>query len=76
MIQKKVGNKDVIMQPYSGLPCELKVFTINGVSAHQGDFGRTYDSDREGANDYCCGCMLFERCNNRDEKKHTMEKYS
>lgn len=76
MIQKKVGNKDVIMQPYSALPCELEEFTINGQRADKDDFGRTYDSDREGAEDYCCGCMIFERCKNRDVKKLTMEKYS
>ena len=76
MIQKKVGNKDVIMQPYSALPCELEEFTINGVSADKDDFGRSYDSDREGAEDYCCGCMLFERCNNRNDKQRTMDKYS
>lgn len=63
IVQKKIGDKYVVIQPFSGLPCELETFTINGINAYQRDFGKTYDT-QEDTDDYCCGCMMFERCKN------------
>ena len=76
IVQEKIGNKSIIIQLYSGLPCELEVFTINGIDAYYQDFGKTYDSKREYAEEYCCGCMMFESCKDREQKKTTMAKYS
>ena len=75
-IQKEVGSKSVLIQPFSALPCELEIFTINGINANQRDFGKTYDAEKDNAENYCCGCMMFERCKDRVDKKTTMEKYS
>ena len=75
-IQKQVGDKNIVIQPYSALPCELEIFTINGIDAYQGDFGITADVNQEIAEEYCCGCMMFERCKDREQKKTTMAKYS
>lgn len=48
----------VIIKQYDCL-CELKEFTINGISADYDDFGEKYDTDRINAPEYGCGNMQF-----------------
>lgn len=50
---------NVEIEPYSALPCELKVFKINGIDASMDDFGDSRDTAREHAADYMCGCHEF-----------------
>lgn len=50
---------NVEMEPFSALPCELRVFKINGIDADASDFGDSEDTDREHAEDYGCGCHKF-----------------
>ena len=40
--------------------CYLKEFVVNGIEADEEDFGRHYDHDTDGAEDYCCGNMQFD----------------
>ena len=42
----------LIIEPFSGLPCALKTFTINGKDANSMDFGDVYDHDNENAEPY------------------------
>lgn len=35
------NNMELVIKPFSGLPCELEIFTINGKNAYEGDFGDT-----------------------------------
>ena len=46
------------LEIYSCL-CATRVFIINDVTADYNDFGEQYDRERENADDYCCGNMLF-----------------
>ena len=48
------------MEVYSSL-CALRLFDINGIPASSYDFGEQGDADQEGAEDYCCGNMMFTR---------------
>lgn len=38
-------NLDLVIEPYDALPCELKVFTINGQEASYDDFGVSEDTN-------------------------------
>ena len=38
---------ELVIKPFSGLPCELETFTINDKNADSMDFGDTYDNDTE-----------------------------
>lgn len=40
------------IKTYYALPCRTEVFTINGKSAEQNDFGDTYDHHYEDAEPY------------------------
>nr|DAU11684.1 MAG TPA: hypothetical protein [Bacteriophage sp.] len=55
---------ELVIESFYALPCELKVFTINGKKANSFDFGMTsdhkedYDDDEIAA--YCCCDRYFE----------------
>ena len=55
---------ELVIEPFDALPCELKVFTINGKKANSFDFGMTsdhkedYDDDEIAA--YGCYDRYFE----------------
>lgn len=51
---------ELVIEPMNALPCSLEVFTINGKTAYQGDFGDTYDHDAESAEPYACADMHFD----------------
>lgn len=55
-----INNMELIIEPFSGLPCALNTFTINGKDANSMDFGDVYDHDNENAEPYGCGDMYFE----------------
>ena len=44
-----------------GALCSTSVFKINGIDADSDDFGSQGDNDKDGAEDYGCGDMTFER---------------
>ena len=71
-----IGNKLIKVEPYSALPCDLMVFTINDKDAYQGDFGRTVDNDMWNAPDYGCGDKKFERYTEKNNIEKCMETYS
>lgn len=50
---------NVEIETYNALPCETKMFYINGVSADTDDFGHSEDTDRYNAEPYGCGCRQF-----------------
>lgn len=50
----------LIIKPFHSLPCELEVFTINGIAANSMDFGDVYDHNEEAKKSYGCGDMYFE----------------
>ena len=64
---------ELIIEPFSGLPCELKTFTINGKNADEIDFGDTYDHDTENAESCSCGDMYFEP---KNLTKEVLDKYN
>jgi hypothetical protein len=70
-----IGNKLIKVEPYSALPCDLMVFTINDKDAYQGDFGTTIDEDEWNAPDYGCGCKVFKRYAEKDNIKKCMDTY-
>lgn len=51
---------ELIIKPFHSLPCELEVFTINGIAANSMDFGDVYDHNEEAKESYGCGDMYFE----------------
>lgn len=51
---------ELVIKPFGALPCELEVFTINGITADYRDFGNTFDHNEEAAEPYGCGEMRFE----------------
>lgn len=51
---------ELIIEPFHSLPCELEVFTINGIAANSMDFGNMYDHNEEAKEPYGCGDMYFE----------------
>ena len=61
------------IKPFNALPCELEVFTINGINANIEDFGENYDAHPEIADPYCCGCHKFVGYKTPDED--TLLKY-
>lgn len=61
------------IKPFHALPCRLEVFTINGKSAEQDDFGSMYDHDTESAEPYACADMHFEP---KPPTKEVLEKYN
>ena len=48
------------IKTHHALPCRTEVFTINGKSAEQNDFGDTYDHHHEDAEPYACADMHFD----------------
>lgn len=76
LYENTFGNKVVKVEPYSALPCELMIFTINDIDANSADFGRIVDNDVWNAPDYGCGHKEFERNTKQDDIKKCMEKYS
>ena len=53
--------------------CATARFTINSINADDSDFGYSYDSDPENAEDYGCGNRIFEPKPSTDE---ILTKYS
>ena len=51
---------ELIIKPFHSLPCELEVFTINGIAANSMDFGDVYDHNEESKESYGCGDMQFK----------------
>ena len=51
---------EINIKPFHAQPCRLEMFTINGKSAEQEDFGDIYDHDIESAEPYACANMYFE----------------
>lgn len=64
---------EVIIKPLHSLPCRLEVFTINGKSAEQNDFGDMYDHDTESAEPYACADMHFD---SKPPTKEVLDKYN
>ncbi len=64
---------ELVIKQIRSLPCRLEVFTINGKSADQDDFGDMYDSDAERAEPYACGDVLF---NPMPPTKEVLDKYN
>lgn len=50
---------ELVVKPFHSLPCRLEVFTINGKTADQDDFGDTFDHNEEIRQPYGCGDMHF-----------------
>jgi hypothetical protein len=76
LYERTFGDKVVKVEPYSALPCELMIFTINDIDADRTDFGITTDNDMWNAPDYGCGDKRFERYTEKDDIKNCMETYS
>ena len=54
---------ELVIEPFNALPCELKVFTINGKKADSYDFGMTSDHKEDYDDErtvYGCCNMYFE----------------
>ena len=51
---------ELIIKPFHSLPCELEVFTINGIAANYIDFGSVFDHNEKAKEPYGCGDMYFE----------------
>ena len=51
---------ELVIEPFNALPCELKVFTINGKKADSYDFGSTFDHINGEKEVYGCCNMYFE----------------
>lgn len=64
---------ELVIKPMYALPCRLEVFTINGKSAEQDDFGSMYDHDTESAEPYACADMYFEP---KPPTKEVLDKYN
>lgn len=67
------NNMELVIKPFSGLPCELETFTINNKDADSMDFGDIYDHDTENAEPYSCGDMYFEP---KNLTKEVLDKYN
>ena len=63
---------EVVIRHYKWLPCELEVFTINGINADRDDFGYLdgYCGEYE---DYSCSRRIF--IIEEDKKEKAMLKY-
>ena len=66
---------EVVIEPMEALPCSLEVFTINGKTANQDDFGDTYDHDTESIEEYeyACADMQFDP---KPPTKEVLDKYN
>ena len=64
---------ELVIKPIRSLPCSLEVFTINGNSANQYDFGDIYDHDIERAEPYACADMHFGQ---KPPTKKVLDKYN
>lgn len=64
---------EINIKPFHALPCRLEMFTINGKSAEQEDFGDIYDHDIESAEPYACANMYFE---SKPPTKEVLDKYN
>lgn len=64
---------ELVIEPRYALPCSLEVFTINGKTAYQDDFGDTYDHGSESAEESECGDMHFDR---KPPTKEVLDKYN
>lgn len=64
---------ELIIKPFNALPCNLKVFIVNGNEAELKDFGEVYDHDEESAEPYGCGDMYFEP---KSPTKEVLDKYN
>ena len=64
---------ELVIKPFRSLPCSLEVFTINGNSANQYDFGDIYDHDIERAEPYACADMHFDQ---KPPTKKVLDKYN
>ena len=71
---------ELIIKPFHSLPCELEVFTINGIAANYIDFGSVFDHNEEAKESYGCGDMYFEpKLPTSDVLKHyniTVDEYN
>ena len=65
---------ELVIKPYHGLPCELEIFTINGIKANQRDFGNNEDRAPEEGDIYGCGHRTFEA--DRHKASKCMKKYN
>lgn len=63
---------DVKIKPYSALPCELEVFTINGRHTNDNDFG-VYEQTSASAEEY--GCAESRFIPDRRPEHGVLEKY-
>lgn len=61
---------ELIIESCHALPCNLKVFKINGKDADQDDFGDTYDA--ENSEIYSCADMRFDP---KSSTKEILNKY-
>lgn len=64
---------ELVIKPFDALPCSLEIFTINGKTADQDDFGDTYDHDAESSDEYACMDMHFDR---KPPTKEVLDKYN
>lgn len=64
---------ELIIEPFDALPCELKIFTINGKKANSLDFGDTFDHIEGEREPYCCSNMYFEP---KPSTKEILDKYN
>ena len=64
----------VKIELYDALPCAMKVFEINGISADKDDFGMGFDHNRKRAEPYGCGCHKFDAY--REYTKEIHDKYN
>ena len=64
---------ELVIEPMDALPCRLDVFTINGKSADQDDFGDTFDHHCEDAEPYACADMHFD---SKPPTKEVLDKYN
>lgn len=64
---------ELIIEPFYALPCELKIFTINGKDADSRDFGDTLDHITEEREPYCCSNKYFEQ---KPSTREVLDKYN
>ena len=63
----------LVIKPFRSLPCRLEVFTINGRTADQEDFGGMYDHHAESTEPYACTDMHFDT---KPSTKKVLDKYN
>ena len=64
---------ELIIKSFHSLPCRLEVFTINGKSAEQNDFGDTFDVHYESEKRHTCFDMHFAQ---KYPTKEVLDKYN